>query len=131
MPECPFKTEHDVWQGGKYLRQTGLSYWDVAGGMSCHSWLSRPAGKLGTNEQHLKEKDRNVLNPRTATDILVHSKEDWDDFADNVDMFKLSGRLNNDYREGEELDLQNRQAFFFEMWNKNSIWRLRLSSLWI
>ena len=112
MPECPFKTEHDVWQGGKYLRQTGLSYWDVAGGMSCNSWLSRPAGQLGPNEQHLKEKDKAVFNPRTATDILVHSKEDWDDFADNVDIFKLAGR----HRGPNSQMTKNAFGYFFEMW---------------
>ncbi|MDP7366651.1 MAG: hypothetical protein QGH83_05270, partial [Candidatus Pacebacteria bacterium] len=78
MPECPFKTEHDCWQGGS-IRYEGKSYWDIVP-FTCNTWRGTHAVK-------------EVHNPRAGTDIMIHSKEDWDDFAEKVDVFKLSGRL--------------------------------------
>jgi len=78
MPECPFKTEHDCWQSGKELKSTGKNYWDTVN-FTCNRW--RTITELG------------VSNPRMGTDVIIHGKEDWNDFAGLVDIFKLSGRL--------------------------------------
>jgi len=80
MPECPYKTEHDCWQGAGYFRTINSSYWDSIK-FTCNKWRSGDFVNHG------------LPNPRTATDIMIHSKEDWDDFADIVDIFKVSGRL--------------------------------------
>ena len=94
MPECPFKTEHDCWQSGKELKETGKVYWDVVN-FTCNRW--RVSGRdfpQGHLSPETKETDEiGVMNPRTGTDIIVHGKEDWHAFADVVDIFKFSGRL--------------------------------------
>jgi len=79
MPECPFKTEHDCWQSGKELKEEGKAYWDVVN-FTCNRWRI-PGRWLG------------VSNPRMGTDVIIHGKEDWNDFAGLVDIFKFSGRL--------------------------------------
>ena len=79
MPECPFKTEHDCWQSGKELKEEGKAYWDVVN-FTCNRWRI-PGRWLG------------VSNPRMGTDVIIHGKEDWNDFAGLVDIFKSSGRL--------------------------------------
>jgi hypothetical protein len=87
MPECPFKTEHDSWQGGKELRNMRQSYWGVIP-FTCNTWRT-----VNFTAGGLEEIDVGVINPRTGTDIMLHSREDWDEFADLVDVFKSSGRL--------------------------------------
>jgi len=82
MPECPFKTEHDIWQSGELLKM-GQNYWQTIGN-TCVTW------REGTP---LYKIDDSLANPRTGTDIFAHSKEDWADYANNVDIFKKSGRL--------------------------------------
>ena len=84
MPECPFKTEHDIWQGD-ILPKMGQSYWDTLSN-TCVRWRSHPA---------LNRIEPSVANPRTGTDVVMHDKDDWKDFAMNCDYFKLSGRLVN------------------------------------
>jgi len=79
MPECPFKKEHDCWQGGKELKSTGKTYWELIN-FTCNRWRITGRG-FG------------VLSPRTGTDVIIHGKEDWNDFAGLVDIFKFSGRL--------------------------------------
>ena len=69
MPECPFKTEHDCWQGDS-IRYEGKSYWDIVP-FTCNTWRGQHA-------------ERHVANPRTATDIMIHSKEDWDEFKSEI-----------------------------------------------
>ena len=88
MPQCPFKAEHDHWQPGKALKETGKSYWELIP-FTCGSWRTVNFSS-GTQEEF----DKGVTNPRTATNIMAHSRDDWDEFADNVDIFKTSGRLN-------------------------------------
>jgi hypothetical protein len=89
MPECPFKTEHDCWQSGKELKEEGKSYWDVVN-FTCNRW------RTGTRNPQTKEtNDFRIVSPRTGTDIVIHSKKDWDEFAGVVDIFKVSGRLNS------------------------------------
>ena len=78
MPECPFKTEHDCWQSGKELKSVGKNYWGLIN-FTCNRW--RIKTELG------------VSSPRTGTDVIIHGKEDWNDFAGLVDIFKFSGRL--------------------------------------
>ena len=99
MPECPFKTEHDCWQGGKELRNLGKSYWEVIP-YTCNTWRGTHAVK-------------EVHNPRAGTDIMIHSKEDWDDFADIVDIFKFSGRLTS---HGAGDNLVAKLGYWFDMW---------------
>ena len=82
MPECPFKTEHDCWQSGKELKEEGKSYWDVVN-FTCNRWRGAESNDSG------------IVNPRTGTDVMTHSKKDWDEFAGVVDIFKMSGRLNS------------------------------------
>ena len=108
MPECPFKTEHDVWQGGKLLRDIGQSYWEAIP-FTCSSWNKT----LSISPETQKEFDKKVLNPRIGTNIMAHSKDDWDDFANNVDIFKTSGRLSNP--SPDEVD-GGGLGFYFEMW---------------
>ena len=79
MPECPFKTEHDCWQSGKELKEEGKDYWNLIN-FTCNRWRITGRG-LG------------VSSPRTGTDVIIHGKEDWNDFAGLVDIFKFSGRL--------------------------------------
>ena len=79
MPECPFKKEHDCWQSGKELKEEGKEYWELIN-FTCNRWRITGRG-LG------------VLSPRTGTDVIIHGKEDWNDFAGLVDIFKFSGRL--------------------------------------
>ena len=95
MPECPFKKEHDCWQSGKELKSTGKTYWKLIN-FTCNRW--RITGRwLGKQAQFLpKTKETaelNVSSPRTGTDVIMHGKEDWNDFAGLVDIFKFSGRL--------------------------------------
>ena len=87
MPECPFKTEHDCWQSGPELRSSGMSYWEAIS-FTCNKWRTLSVD-MGTQE----EKDSYVVNPRTGTDIICNSSEDWKEFSDLVDVFKKSGRL--------------------------------------
>ncbi len=99
MPECPFKKEHDCWQSGKELgkelKSTGKTYWNLIN-FTCNRW--RIAGRwFGKQAQFLpKTKETaelGVSSPRTGTDVIIHGKEDWNDFAGLVDIFKFSGRL--------------------------------------
>tara|TARA_Y100000034_G_C6841067_1_gene380572 strand:+ start:68 stop:1264 length:1197 start_codon:yes stop_codon:yes gene_type:complete len=82
MPECPFKVEHDCWEGGSELRRMEKSYWDIAENLSCNTW-------------RVQAKEMGVINPRMGTDWVISSKDNWDEFANLVDIFKFSGRLNN------------------------------------
>ncbi|SVD00644.1 uncharacterized protein METZ01_LOCUS353498, partial [marine metagenome] len=104
MPECPFKQEHDCWSGGSSFREIGTDYWETIP-FTCNTW--RPI-RIGGEQ---KEKDIEVINPRTGTDMMVHSKDDWDEFASIVDIFKLSGRLNNH----NPTTTQQKLAYYFEM----------------
>tara|TARA_B100001964_G_scaffold230164_1_gene283314 strand:+ start:1300 stop:2523 length:1224 start_codon:yes stop_codon:yes gene_type:complete len=103
MPDCPFKTEHDIWQGEKVFRNLGKSYWDVAGDLSCNTWQS-----VGN--------DIGVTNPRTGTQIMVHSKDDWDEFANLVNVFKISGRLNT-----PDPNETTKFGYHFEMWKDQKL----------
>ena len=95
MPECPFKTEHDCWQSSKELLDTGKNYWETVD-FTCNRW--RPAGKMH-NIDGLKIPDTEetnefgVVNPRVGTNMMIHTKKDWEEFAGAVDIFKISGRL--------------------------------------
>jgi len=90
MPECPFKTEHDSWHGGSEFRDLGQQYWSIIP-FSCNKWRTKnPMQKSGTQ----KEMERQVANPRTGTDIIARTSDDWKEFASLVDVFKMSGRLN-------------------------------------
>lgn len=85
MPECPFKVEHDCWQSSKDLKDTGKNYWQTVD-FTCGHW-----NKVSSDY----EKDVGVTNPRTGTDIMIHAKDDWDEFAGLTDIFKMAGRLHN------------------------------------
>jgi hypothetical protein len=87
MPECPFKTEHDCWQSGKTLRDLNTNYWEAIP-FTCNEWRNLSMHH-GTND----EIDKYVHNPRTGTDVVMITKDDWKEFANLVDVFKLSGRL--------------------------------------
>jgi len=87
MPECPFKTEHDCWQSGKTLRDLKTNYWEAIP-FTCNEWRNLSMHH-GTND----EIDKYVHNPRTGTDVVMITKDDWKEFANLVDVFKLSGRL--------------------------------------
>ncbi len=95
MPECPFKTEHDIWQGG-VLPKMHQSYWGTLKN-TCVRWRQHPA---------LNKIEPAVANPRTGTDVVMHDKSDWDDFANNCDYFKLSGRLVDNWSEQNEVMLR-------------------------
>jgi hypothetical protein len=97
MPKCPFKTEHDIWQGGEEFRNFGKSYWEVIGN-TCNYW------------QTFSRTHDGVANPRVATDIICHSSEDWASFSSLVDVFKRCGRLDNYPQSKEE-----RLVYFLEM----------------
>jgi len=105
MPQCPFKAEHDHWQPGKALKEIGKSYWEVVP-FTCNTW--RTANFSSGTQQEI---DSGVVNPRTATNIMVHSKDDWDEFASLVDIFKTSGRLNR-FSDTEEPDF----GYYYQMW---------------
>ncbi len=100
LPECPFKTEHDCWQSGE-LAGTGHSYWGMIGN-TCVGWRNELELHSGPDGKHLEP---GVTNPRTSTDLIIHSNKDWDEFAELVDIFKLSGRLKNldDAGQGDKL----------------------------
>ena len=95
MPECPFKAEHDCWQSGKELKSTGKVYWEIVN-FTCNHW--RRAGSVPFYDggrlipQTKESNDHGIVNPRTATDIITHSKKDWEDLANLVDIFKIAGR---------------------------------------
>jgi len=91
MPECPFKVEHDCWQSGKELKSTGKNYWDTVN-FTCNRW--RPFGRNFPKEHSKNIDEFEVINPRIGTDVMLHEREDWEDFAQVADIFKLSGRLN-------------------------------------
>ena len=93
MPECPFKKEHDCWQSGKELKSTGKDYWNLIN-FTCNHWRTRTAFEAGTRNPQTKEtNDFKIVSPRTGTDVIIHGKEDWNEFAGVVDIFKMSGRL--------------------------------------
>ena len=94
MPECPFKTEHDCWQSGKELKEEGNEYYWGVVNFTCNRWRNRRGGVIGTRNPQTKEtNDYGIISPRIGTDIVIHSKKDWDEFAGVVDIFKMSGRL--------------------------------------
>jgi hypothetical protein len=95
MPECPFKTEHDCWQSGKELKSTGKVYWETVN-FTCNRWRRTGVYERGRLIPQTKESnDYLIVSPRTGTDIVTHSKKDWNEFAGAVDIFKMSGRLSN------------------------------------
>jgi hypothetical protein len=95
MPECPFKKEHDCWQSGKELKSTGKTYWGLIN-FTCSRWRTRTASAAGARNPQTKEtNDFRIVSPRTGTDIVIHSKKDWNEFAGVVDIFKMSGRLSS------------------------------------
>jgi len=89
MPECPFKKEHDCWQSGKELKSTGENYWNLIS-FTCNRWQIKA---IETAKREGLGKLLGVSNPRMGTDVIIHGKEDWNDFAGLVDIFKSSGRL--------------------------------------
>ena len=73
MPSCPFKKEHDDWQSD--LQRSPSNYWETFA-TTCATWNTK-AGKL----------------PRVGTDISMATKSLVDDFTNNVDVLKFSGRI--------------------------------------
>ena len=84
MPECPFKVEHDIWQGGREFRDLSSNYWEAID-TTCVKWRDPANNRTKDNS--------GVNNPRAGTDIIMNDKKTWDDFTDLVDVFKVSGRL--------------------------------------
>jgi len=95
MPSCPFKVEHDNYQasfqnGGAPITNRSMAgnYWSAFGDLSCNRWRKcEPASKT--------EKPPKEAMPRIGTGIVAATKETFDLFLDNVDIFKYSGRLSN------------------------------------
>jgi len=113
MPECPFKTEHDCWQSGKELKEEGKEYWGVIN-FTCNRWRTRTALLGGTRKPQTKEtNDFRIVSPRTGTDIVIHSKKDWNEFAGVVDIFKMSGRLSS-----TRSHINKKYIYALEMTNK-------------
>ena len=73
MPSCPFKKEHDDWQSD--LQQSSTNYWQTFQN-TCATWHQK-TGKL----------------PRHGTDISLATKPLVDEFMNNVDVLKFSGRI--------------------------------------
>ena len=71
MPSCPFKVEHDGMQA-----MPDYSYWGNQGKMTCSVW---------------REEDNEL--PRVGTDVVWGDNETFDLYADNIDIFKFSGRM--------------------------------------
>jgi len=74
MPSCPFKQEHDLWQAP--LQQSESNYWQTFP-TTCSHWRTPHTEQL----------------PRLGINISMATKEIVDDFSENVDVFKFSGRL--------------------------------------
>ena len=74
MPSCPFKQEHDLWQAP--LQQSESNYWQTFP-TTCSHWRTPYTEQL----------------PRLGVNISMATKEIVDDFFENVDIFKFSGRL--------------------------------------
>lgn len=79
MPSCPFKTEHDLVQ--KDLMKEDNNYWDVFGGLSCNNW------------RDIKLIESNLKMPRIGTDMVITTKEMFNELMSYVDILKFSGRL--------------------------------------
>jgi len=82
MPACPFKQEHDSWQA--QLEHTGDNYWKSVGVNTC--------SHIRKEKALISEMDRYAL-PRTSTDVIWVDREDFDTYADLIDVFKSWGRL--------------------------------------
>jgi hypothetical protein len=74
MPSCPFKQEHDLWQAP--LQQSESNYWQTFP-TTCVRWRTPYTEQL----------------PRLGINISMATKEIVDEFSENVDVFKFSGRL--------------------------------------
>jgi len=106
LPSCPFKREHDDVQ--IYHRQ--IDYWERLGKVSCHRWRDV------TGQSTL---------PRSGTNCLWASVDTFKEYAESVDIFKYSGRLNasppvhpGDYdeiQEGKRYRRQNTIKSFSEI----------------
>lgn len=82
MPACPFKQEHDFWQGE--IECLGSNYWTGVGMNTC--------GRIRREKARLATQDSHAL-PRASTDIIWVDRDDFDTYAELVDVFKYWGRL--------------------------------------
>ncbi|XUX00165.1 MAG: hypothetical protein TUN42_09780 [Dehalogenimonas sp.] len=76
LPSCPFKREHDDLQ--IYLKK--INYWDSQlGTLTCNRWTDKNGGSL---------------LPRFGANCYWTSVDTFKEYANLVDIFKYSGRLN-------------------------------------
>jgi|TARA_B100000959_G_scaffold253422_1_gene284273 hypothetical protein len=117
MPECPFKMEHDCWQSGALkdadVNKKGLpkhfNYWGKVN-FTCSQW------RKSEDLLDLAEVSPS-RSPRLGTDVTVHDKNDWDDFAMNCDIFKISGRLTTRPPHLQD-DIEKKFIYGLEIFNK-------------
>ena len=84
MPSCPFKREHDDLQ----IYHRKVDYWKShMGALSCSRWTSK-FGITGI--------------PRFGTNCFWLTGDTFQEYADLVDIFKFSGRLDNRVYEKED-----------------------------
>lgn len=77
LPSCPFKREHDDLQ----IHHESVNYWDSPlGHLSCKRW---------------RNEYRRSIIPRCGTDCFWSSTDTFNEYAELVDIFKFSGRLNS------------------------------------
>jgi hypothetical protein len=76
MPSCPYKRVHDDLQ----IYYSKISYWDNLGALACGKWKSH----FG-----------NAIIPRVGTNCFWIHTPVFREYAELVDIFKFSGRLNS------------------------------------
>lgn len=92
IPACPFKHEHDSWQAG-IEKSESMDYWQGIGNNTC--------GLVRRGRTAISKHDRHVL-PRATTDLVWTDREDFDAYADVVDVFKFWGRLSSEPPQGHK-----------------------------
>ncbi len=88
MPSCPFKREHDDVQ----IYHRVIDYWKShLGTLSCSRWTSR----FGYTEV-----------PRFGSNCCWQSIDTFKEYAERVDIFKYSGRLDNKLHPGDSVNIK-------------------------
>lgn len=89
LPYCPYKREHDDLQIRCHPAEGGYIYWQGLGRSTCGRWRAHPQyGSL----------------PRAGTSCVWTQRETFAEYAQLVDVFKVSGRLGCTHPPDEVLD---------------------------
>jgi hypothetical protein len=76
MPSCPYKRAHDDLQ----IYYSKINYWDNLGALACGKW---------------KNHFGSAIIPRVGTNLFWIHTSVFKEYAELVDIFKFSGRLNS------------------------------------